>query len=72
MNNTQLFEILGEIDNKFYDEALGGDTEKPLKIDTSRKPLKWYHIAAPIAACLVLGVGIFTISRFLDRPAPVD
>ncbi len=72
MKNTQLFEILGEIDNKFYDEALGGDSEKPLKIDTSRKPLKWYRIAAPIAACLVLGVGIFTISRFLDRPTEVD
>ncbi len=72
MKNTQLFEILGEIDNKFYDEALGGDSEKPLKIDTSRKPLKWYRIAAPIAACLVLGVGIFTISRFINMPFPVD
>ena len=73
MKNTQLFEILGEIDNKFYDEALGGDSEKPLKIDTSvRQPLKWYRIAAPIAACLVLGVGIFTVSRYLDRPSDVD
>lgn len=71
MKNTQLFEILGEIDNKFYDEALGGDSEKPLKIDTSRKPIKWYRIAAPIAACLVLGAGIFTISRYLDRPGVV-
>ncbi|MDE7231207.1 MAG: hypothetical protein K2N56_12065 [Oscillospiraceae bacterium] len=72
MKNTQLFELLGEIDDKFYDEALGGDSEKALKIDTSaRRPLKWYRIAAPIAACLVLGAGIFTVSRFLDRSGVV-
>ena len=72
MKNTQLFELLGEIDDKFYDEALGGDSEKALKIDTSaRQPLKWYRIAAPIAACLVLGAGIFTISRLLDHSGVV-
>lgn len=62
----ELLKILGEIDDKFYDEALGGDTEKPLKIDVSRAPVKWYRIAAPIAACLVLGVGVFTLSRYLN------
>lgn len=72
MKNTQLLKMFGEIDNKFLDEALGGDSEKPLKIDTSRAPVKWYRIAAPIAACLVLGAGIITLSRFINMPSPVD
>ena len=75
MKNLQLLKILGEIDDKFYDEALGGDTEKPLKIDVSRKPLRWYNIAAPIAACLVLGAGVFTLSRYFNNtgviPGPI-
>lgn len=72
MKNTQLLKMFGEIDNKFLDEALGGDSEKPLKIDTSRAPVKWYRIAAPIAACLVLGAGIITLSRFINTTTPVD
>lgn len=72
MKNTQLLKMLGEIDNKFLDEALGGDSEKPLKIDTSRAPVKWYRIAASIAACLVLGAGVITLSRFINKPSPVD
>lgn len=72
MKNTQLLKMFGEIDNKFLDEALGGDSEKPLKIDTSRAPVKWYRIAAPIAACLVIGAGIITMSRFINKPSPVD
>ncbi len=69
MKKTQLFDLLGEIDNKFLDEAVGADSEKPLKINTSREPVRWYHIAAPIAACLVLGAGVFTVLRFRNLPA---
>lgn len=74
MKNTQLFDLLGEIDNKFLDETIGGDSEKPLKIDTSREPVRWYRIAAPIAACLVIGAGVFAGLRLRNPSAdpPLD
>lgn len=71
MKKTQLFDLLGEIDNKFLDEAVGADSEKPLKIDTGRNSVRWYHIAAPIAACLVLGAGVAVSMYFRSRPVPV-
>lgn len=71
MKKTQLFDLLGEIDNKFLDEALGADSEKPLKIDTGRSSVRWYHIAAPIAACLVLGAGVAVSMYFRSSPIPV-
>lgn len=67
MNNYDLLKLLGKIDRKYYDEALGSDPQKPLRIDVSRKPVKWYRIAAPIAACLLLGVGVIAISRFIGN-----
>lgn len=69
MKNTELFDLLGEIDDRFFDEALGGDNEKPLKIDTSRRPAKWYRIATSIAACLMLGVGAVIMAHVINRPS---
>lgn len=69
MKNTELFDLLGEIDDRFFDEVLGGDTEKPLKIDTSRRPAKWYRIATSIAACLMLGVGVVILANVINRPS---
>ncbi len=71
MKKTQLFDLLGEIDNKFLDEAVGADSEKPLKIDTGRSSVRWYHVAAPIAACLVLGAGVAVSMYFRSSPVPV-
>lgn len=67
MNNYDLLKLLGKIDRKYYDEAIGSDPQKPLRIDVSRKPIKWYQIAAPIAACLLLGVGIIAAPRVIDH-----
>lgn len=70
MNNLkkdQLFDLLTQLDDKYYEEAIGGDPTKPLKIDVSRKPVKWYQIAAPIAACLVIAAGIIAAPRVIDH-----
>lgn len=69
MKNTQLFDLLGEIDNKFLDETIDCGSEKPIKVDTSRSSVRWYHIAAPIAACIVLGAGVFVGLRYRNFPA---
>lgn len=67
MTNYDLLKILGNIDRKYYDEALGGAPEKPLKIDVSRKPVGWYRIAAPAAACLVAAAGVvIAVPRIID------
>lgn len=71
MKNTELFDLLGEIDDKFFDEALGGDNEMPLKIDISRRPAKWYRIATSIAACLMLGIGAVIVAHVINRPSMV-
>lgn len=71
MNNYDLLKLLGKIDRKYYDEALGSDPQKPLRIDVSRKPIKWYRIVAPIAACLVvICAGILIVPRFLGNGDP--
>lgn len=67
MKKDQLLDMLGEIDNKYLEEALGGDPEKPIKLNVSRAPVKWYHIAASIAACFVLCAGVFILSRSVDQ-----
>lgn len=67
MNKNQLFNLLTQLDDRYYEEALGGDPAKPLRIDVSRKPVKWYRIAAPIAACLIIGAGIIAAPRVIDR-----
>ncbi len=72
MNSYDLLNLLGKIDRKYYDEALGGDPQKPLKIDVSRKPVKWYQIAAPLAACLVVAAGIIIAPRIIDHIRTAD
>lgn len=67
MNKNQLFNLLTQLDDRYYEEALGGDPAKPLRIDVSRKPVKWYRIAAPIAACLIIGAGVIAAPRVIDR-----
>lgn len=57
MSNTELFDLLGQIDDKFYEEVLGGDSEKAVKFNTAKKPFSVKRLVLPIAACLVLAVG---------------
>lgn len=67
MTNTELFDLLGQIDDKFYEEALGGDSEKPMKIIIERKPFSLKRTLVSVAACLVLGTGIGVTAYMLSR-----
>lgn len=57
MSNIEFFDLLGQIDDKFYEEVLGGDSEKPLGVSTAKKRFSIKRLVLPIAACLVLAVG---------------
>lgn len=68
MTNVGLFDLLGQIDSKFYDEVLGGDPEKPIKISTAGKSFSVKRLILPIAVCLVLAIGaVFTVN-YLKAP----
>lgn len=55
MNSVELFDLLGRIDDKFYEEILGGDM--PLKIGFAKKQFSVKRLILPIAVCLVLALG---------------
>lgn len=68
MTNTELFDLLGQIDDKFYEEALGSDSEKPMKITVDNRQPKPLHIAMmSAAACAVLCAGIAGATAFRDK-----
>lgn len=73
MKKEQLFDILGDIDEKFYEEARGEDALKPIIIgagDFRKKNL--LKIAIPAAACIaVVAVGI-TLGLRKNSGVPIE
>ncbi len=67
MSNIELFNLLGEIDDKFYEEVLGGDSEKPMKISVAKQPFSIKRLMIPIAACLAVIVGIGAAAYYLKN-----
>lgn len=67
MKNTELFDLLGKIDDRFYDEALGGDSERPTEIVIKKPPFSLKRIAIPAAACLAAAVGIGVTAHYLNK-----
>lgn len=72
MKNTELFDLLGKIDDKFYDEALGGDTERPVEIMIKRPAFSIKNVILPAAACLAVAAGIVTTVHFLNKADIID
>lgn len=64
MKNTQLFDILGEIDDKFYEEAKQTDAQEPVELTAEKRGVKKTIIgiimsaAACIAVAAAIGIGI--------------
>lgn len=67
MKNIELFDLLSKIDDKFYDEALGGDSERPVEIMIKKQPFSLKRIAFPAAACLAAAVGIGVTAHYLSK-----
>ena len=72
MKNTELFDILGSIDDKFYDEALGGDSERPMQIRIKNPAFSIKNVVVPVAACLAVAAGIGVTAHFLNKAGFVD
>lgn len=72
MKNTELFDILGNIDDKFYDEALGGDSERPVEILIKKPAFSIKNVLMPVAACLAVAAGIGVTAHFLNRTDFID
>lgn len=64
MKGMELFDMLGEIDDKFFEEAAPPDTQQPLEITAEKRSLKHtlLSIVMPVAACIAIvaaiGIGI--------------
>lgn len=63
MKGMELFDMLGEIDDKFFEEAAPPDTQHPVEITAEKRGLKYklLSMVMPIAACLaiVAAIGIW-------------
>lgn len=56
MNSFEFFDLLGQIDDKFYEEVLADGIDMPLRLN--RKPFSVKRLILPIAVCLVLALGV--------------
>lgn len=69
MKGMELFDMLGEIDDKFFEEAAPPDTQQPVEITAEKRGLKhtFLGIVMPIAACIAIvaaiGIGIGFIGQ---------
>jgi hypothetical protein len=67
MNSKDLYKAVGDIDEKFIEDADATKTHKTMRAVPLAPWLKW---AAPIAACLVIAVAV-VIPTILNRPQNV-
>lgn len=73
MKKEQLFDILGDIDDKFYEEAKGEDALQPIIIgsggERKKNPLK---IAIPAAACIAVAAVGITLGLRKNSGVPIE
>lgn len=70
MKNTELFDLLGEIDDKFYVEARIPDEQYGVEVVSEHRPFRGFmSIFMPIAACVVLIAAVAVGADFIQRNA---
>lgn len=70
MKSTELFDLLGEIDDKFYEEARIPDEQYGVEIVSEHRPFRGFmSIFMPIAACVVLIAAVAVGANFIQRNA---
>ncbi|MCH5205416.1 MAG: hypothetical protein J1F09_00595 [Oscillospiraceae bacterium] len=67
MKNNELFDILGEIDDRFYEEAREEDIEAmPIRLKAEKPPV--WQIVAKAAACVALVAAVgFVAAYFINK-----
>lgn len=72
MTSMELLDLLGGIDDRFYDEVLC-DPDKPLKISVAKQPFSLKRFLLSIAACLALLIGAgAAVSYLKNRPVYIS
>lgn len=70
MKNTELFDLLGEIDDKFYVEARIPDEQYGVEVVSEHRPFRSFmSIFAPIAACAALIAVVIVGANLIQRNA---
>lgn len=70
MKSTELFDLLGEIDDKFYREARIPDEQHGFEVVSEHRPFRGFmSIFLPIAACVAIIVAVAVGANFVSRNA---
>lgn len=70
MKSDKLFDLLGEIDDKFYEEARIPDEQYGIEIVSEHRPFgSFMSIFGPIAACAALIAVVIVGANFINRNA---
>lgn len=72
MKNSELFDILGEIDDKYFEEAKQPDVQHGELIVAESSPFRSFmSIFAPIAACAAIVAAVVIGANFVGRNAGI-
>lgn len=72
MKSTELFDLLGEIDDKFYEEARIPDEQHGFEVVSEHRPFSGFmSIFLPIAACVAIIVAVAVGANFVSRNAGI-
>lgn len=70
MKNNELFDILGEIDDRFYEEAREEDVEAmPIRLKAEKRPV--WQIVATAAACVALVAAVGFVAAYFTNKIDV-
>lgn len=72
MKSSELFDILGQIDDKFFEEARQPDAQQGELIVAESRPFRSFmSIFAPIAACVAIIVAVVIGANFISKNAGI-
>ncbi len=72
MKSTELFDLLGEIDDKFYIEARIPDEQHGVEVVSEHRPIRGFmSIFLPIAACVAIIAAVVVGANFVKRNAGI-
>lgn len=72
MKSTELFDLLGEIDDKFFVEARIPDEQHGVEVVSEHRPIRGFmSIFLPIAACVAIIAAVAVGANFVKRNAGI-
>lgn len=72
MKSTELFSLLGEVDDKYFEEARLPDEEQGYEAVPERHPFRGLmSILLPIAACIAIAVAVAAGAKLINGRSEV-